>query len=158
MSSKFFKVIAVIISFGGIIMGVVLGFACEINTSDWYSSARYVFNTGLMFETWIVADLIALLFSWASAVLSKLERLEKKFCGNSEASSQSDLRSNIMGVVNSTVDKIKNYNAAAEFVNHFSNESPNPQTPQVNEWKSPKCGRINQNYTGTCGCGEPKPE
>ena len=26
-----------------------------------------------------------------------------------------------------------------------------------NEWKCPKCGVINQNYVGTCGCGEPKP-
>ena len=25
------------------------------------------------------------------------------------------------------------------------------------EWKCPKCGRVNQNYVGTCGCGEIKP-
>ena len=25
-----------------------------------------------------------------------------------------------------------------------------------NEWKCPKCGRVNQNYVGTCGCGELK--
>lgn len=30
-------------------------------------------------------------------------------------------------------------------------------TPSVGEWKCPKCGKINQNYTGTCGCGEVKP-
>lgn len=29
--------------------------------------------------------------------------------------------------------------------------------PTANEWKCPKCGRINQNYVGTCGCGEVKP-
>lgn len=27
-----------------------------------------------------------------------------------------------------------------------------------NEWKCPKCGRINQNYVGTCGCGCTKAE
>lgn len=27
----------------------------------------------------------------------------------------------------------------------------------ANEWKCPKCGVINQNYVGTCGCGEEKP-
>lgn len=25
------------------------------------------------------------------------------------------------------------------------------------EWKCPKCGRVNKNYVGTCGCGEVKP-
>lgn len=29
--------------------------------------------------------------------------------------------------------------------------------PNNNEWKCPKCGKINQNYVGTCGCGETKP-
>lgn len=43
-------------------------------------------------------------------------------------------------------------------------ESPKPvqsQTPvakpSVNEWQCPKCGKIHQNYVGTCGCGEQKP-
>ena len=27
----------------------------------------------------------------------------------------------------------------------------------TNEWKCPKCGKINQNYVGTCGCGQQKP-
>ena len=31
------------------------------------------------------------------------------------------------------------------------------KTPQNNEWKCPSCGKINQNYVGTCGCGEKKP-
>lgn len=25
------------------------------------------------------------------------------------------------------------------------------------EWKCPSCGQINQNYVGTCGCGQVKP-
>ncbi len=29
--------------------------------------------------------------------------------------------------------------------------------PSANEWKCPKCGKINQSYVGTCGCGEKKP-
>ena len=28
----------------------------------------------------------------------------------------------------------------------------------ANEWKCPKCGVINQNYVGTCGCGAQKPD
>lgn len=30
-------------------------------------------------------------------------------------------------------------------------------TPLQGEWKCSKCGRINQNYVGTCGCGQRKP-
>ena len=32
------------------------------------------------------------------------------------------------------------------------------QTLNKNEWICPKCGRTNQNYVGTCGCGEVKPK
>lgn len=28
----------------------------------------------------------------------------------------------------------------------------------ANEWKCPRCGRINRNYVGTCGCGKEKPD
>lgn len=31
------------------------------------------------------------------------------------------------------------------------------QEPGANEWKCPKCGKINKNYVGSCGCGEEKP-
>ena len=37
-------------------------------------------------------------------------------------------------------------------------EEPAPERqPLEYEWKCPKCGKINQNYVGTCGCGEKKP-
>lgn len=29
--------------------------------------------------------------------------------------------------------------------------------PSAGEWKCSQCGRINQNYTGTCGCGQQRP-
>jgi len=36
---------------------------------------------------------------------------------------------------------------------------PEPEIePEAHEWKCPSCGKINQNYVGTCGCGEPKPK
>ncbi len=31
------------------------------------------------------------------------------------------------------------------------------RTQGVGEWTCPKCGKINQNYVGTCGCGQVKP-
>lgn len=148
MNGKFFKTVAVFITLLGIVLGIVLGFACQINISNWYSSAKYTFNTGLMFETWIVADLIALFFTWMGAVLEKLEKIEVKLCGKIESNSQSEFKDNIMGTVNSTVDKIKS----------FSTASTENSVPTGNEWKCPNCGAINQNYTGTCGCGQQKPK
>lgn len=32
-----------------------------------------------------------------------------------------------------------------------------PITNKGYEWRCPKCGKVNQNYVGTCGCGEVKP-
>lgn len=148
MNGKFFKTVAVIITLLGIVLGIVLGFACQINISNWYSSAKYTFNTGLMFETWIVADLIALFFAWMSVVLAKIERIEEKICGKIVPNYQSEFKGNIMGTVNSTVDKIKS----------FSTASTENSVLTGNEWKCPNCGAINQNYTGTCGCGQQKPK
>ena len=37
-------------------------------------------------------------------------------------------------------------------------EEPPERVPEEHEWKCAKCGKINQNYVGTCGCGEPKPK
>lgn len=30
-------------------------------------------------------------------------------------------------------------------------------TPAQGEWKCPACGKVNQDYVGTCGCGQLKP-
>ena len=31
-------------------------------------------------------------------------------------------------------------------------------TPGIGEWKCPKCGKIHQNYVGSCGCGGERPK
>lgn len=121
MKSKTIKTVAVLLPLIGIIFGIILGFACEINTSNWYSSAKYIFNFGLMFETWMFFDLLALFFGWLASVLEKLENIERSVCE-----------------VNNIHEKLE-------------------MKPTENEWQCPKCGRINQNYVGTCGCGEVKP-
>ena len=47
---------------------------------------------------------------------------------------------------------------AAEGSGSPEGKSPVEDRPlTANEWKCPKCGRINQNYVGTCGCGEERP-
>lgn len=39
----------------------------------------------------------------------------------------------------------------------FKDANSTPAVPTGNEWKCTNCGKINQNYTGTCGCGQQKP-
>lgn len=39
----------------------------------------------------------------------------------------------------------------------FKDTNSAPAIPTGNEWKCPNCRKINQNYTGTCGCGQQKP-
>ena len=39
-----------------------------------------------------------------------------------------------------------------------SKEPDVDREPEAHEWKCPSCGKINQNYVGTCGCGEAKPK
>lgn len=56
----------------------------------------------------------------------------------SDSSYNSDLWKN-----NSDSTKLNSY--------HISQSGP---TVNVNFWKCPKCGKINANYVGTCGCGE----
>ena len=39
----------------------------------------------------------------------------------------------------------------------FRDSNTPKTTPSAGEWKCPQCGRINQNYVGTCGCGQNRP-
>lgn len=157
MSSKHLRVISVIIGIFGVIFGIILGATCKINTSEWYSSAKYVFNVGLMFETWIAFDLIVLLFNWCAAVLGKLENIERAICGDKAENTSSSYKT----LFNAAAEKMKTINTNTTPSNGtFETSTPtNPAPTHIseNEWKCPSCGKVNQNYTGTCGCGQQKP-
>lgn len=141
MKSKRMKAVASLLPLIGVIFGIILGFSCEVNVeTKWYNSASYVFNVGLMFETWIFFDLLALFFGWLASVLEKLENIEKSICGEiNTVNTDKPLNDYIQTAVNSIHNKID-------------------KKPTETEWKCPKCGKINQNYVGTCGCGEVKPK
>lgn len=140
MKSKTIKIVAVLLLFIGIIFGIVLVFACEITTHSGYYGTRQVFNVGLMFETWMVFDLLALFFGWLASVLEKLENIERSICGeNSTINANKPLNDYVQTAINSIHSKLE-------------------KEPTENEWKCPKCGSINQNYVGTCGCGQVKEE
>lgn len=161
--SSVFTVIAVIISLGGIVFGIILGAVCKINNADWSSSPRMGFNPGLMFQTWIIADIIALAFYWMSQVLCKLENIEKALGADGE---NETLLSGINNLINNTKNAVSNQNVAGSSTsantNTTVNRSYNAVPPEnreagANEWKCPNCGKINQNYVGSCGCGQTKP-
>lgn len=140
MKSKFLKVVALLLPLIGIIFGIILGFACKVNASDEWWYVKLKFNIGLMFETWIFFDLLALFFGWLASVLKKLENIERSICGVSCA--------------RNTNTPLNSYVQTAE--NQIHSEL-NIESPE-NAWICPKCGKINQNYVSTCGCGERKPE
>ncbi len=159
MSSKSLRVIAAIIGIFGVIFGIILGATAEINISEEWYSTKYVFNTGLMFETWIVFDLIVLFFNWCAAILSKLENIEKNICGDNVESSESKNKS----IFSSATEKMKtmaniNSNSGVGVTGISSMTNSEPLHISNNEWKCPNCGKVNQSYTGTCGCGEEKPK
>lgn len=65
---------------------------------------------------------------------------------------------------------IEYFSDTSSVVNHNSTYMTTPSTspifkdsntpivkPSGDEWKCPKCGKINQKYVGTCGCGQLKP-
>lgn len=47
-----------------------------------------------------------------------------------------------------------NYNTPGSSI--FKEGNAAVATPSKGEWKCPKCGKINSNYVGTCGCGQLK--
>lgn len=47
---------------------------------------------------------------------------------------------------------------SSRFCSNCSNRLQSPPVQAANsQWKCPNCGRINQDYVGTCGCGQVKP-
>lgn len=39
----------------------------------------------------------------------------------------------------------------------YNNVEKVDKKPSGDEWKCPRCGKINANYVGSCGCGQTKP-
>lgn len=131
MKSSFYKVITGIIAVLGFIGGIVLGNTVKV----------YDFNTWLMIESWIATTILCLIFY---GIASALEYLEELGAGENNSS-------NISTSYNAYNDRL-----SAQPI--FRDEKPISKTLTENEWKCPKCGKINQNYVGTCGCGTNKPE
>lgn len=59
----------------------------------------------------------------------------------------------------STLNEISekmDYKGVPSKQSNSSGISANANIPKSGEWKCNKCGKINPNYVGTCGCGTPR--
>lgn len=139
MTSKGAKAFALVTMVIGIVFGIVMGAYYQVDVNDSIWSKDYEFNGMLMIKTWMIFDAIGFFFLWLSSALRKLENIEKALCNENPKS---------------TVP-VNTYNSAL-FKNSGTESAPKGQ-PSSGEWKCSKCGKVNQNYVGTCGCGEVKP-
>lgn len=53
-------------------------------------------------------------------------------------------------------DGAKEYEKYTDEIYNINKSTEVRNINQVECWQCPKCGRVNKNYVGTCGCGERK--
>lgn len=87
----------------------------------------------------ILAQFICYLVYGFGVIVSNHERQEKEYINE-----YTKIPSESSGVYNGSLFK------------NMDNERAPKGQPAAGEWKCSKCGKINQNYVGTCGCGEVK--
>lgn len=133
MRSTVYKAITGIIALLGFIGGIVLGNTIKVSG----------FNTWIMICSWVSTALLCMIFY---GIASALEYLEELGAGQSNSS-------NTQTSYNANNDRLS---SETIFKDERQTEKM-PVMPVTKEWKCPKCGKINQNYVGTCGCGESKP-
>lgn len=143
---KFFQTTAFIIAIGGLIYGIILGAVCQYNAgSSW--NTDYKFNIGLMFQTWIFSDIIALAFFLGAHLLDALERIEKSLNG------AINKKQDGFFIGDSLKDIIKFTNK----LNAQSNEESKTNN-NASFWYCPKCGTKNSMDNTTCKCGTANPK
>ncbi len=131
MRSNIFKGLTIVILILGLIGGIVLGF--QIPSVN-YNTLSSEFNFGLMIGSWIGTAILSFIFYGVYSILLYLEQLGA-------------------GDENITVN-------TSSYQNVNDNNSKNNKSEEKadsSSWKCPICGKVNQNYVGTCGCGTTKP-
>lgn len=157
--SNFFIIISVMITIGGLIFGIVLGNVCKYDYSSWSSSPKYMFNVGLMFQTWIISDIISLAFYWMACVLGKMENIEMALGAENNSGSFLSEINNRLNNRNTVVNSADNNSFGhVETPDNVDTVSPQNVISGDDEWVCPNCGNVHKNFVGSCGCGQMRPK
>ncbi len=120
----------------GLISGIVLGITLKnflFCILDWVGTFLFV---TIYFGIGVIIENQSVLFGYLNTIYENTTSNKEKEKNNSPT----QLFRNIHVEKNESNEKKKEEKKAS-----------------ANEWRCPKCGKINQNYVGTCGCGELKP-
>lgn len=101
-------------------------------------------NFFVALQTWISAAILTLVFVFLGSVLDSLDKISNQLSALKEEKNLPYTGASAPGSIA----------AAPIFQDHRQTK---PAAPGTNEWACPQCGKVNQNYVGTCGCGEEKP-
>ena len=128
--------VSAIIVFIVFMVGALAG-AIVVWVQEWMD-ARAIVGLGVLAGGAAVSFFFALLVRGFGIIVSHYERAENEY------------------KYRTTPHSSNSYNGSL-FKNMNNNLAPKGSVVS-GEWKCPKCGRVNQNYVGTCGCGEIKPK
>lgn len=128
MKSQTFKTITGVIGILGVIGSILSGFIFKTVEFDSGYNVSEKFNIQLLIGGLISTLLICLVFYGISCILQYLEDIKNKF----------DVKETIP-------------------TKNTIHSKPTTVEKDENTWECPNCGKINQNYVGTCGCGTLKP-
>ncbi|MBE6794131.1 MAG: zinc ribbon domain-containing protein [Ruminococcaceae bacterium] len=155
MSSKYFRIQGTIVIIVGIVLGIILGNYYKIDIDDSYYRETYVFNFWMFLLISGITDVLGSLLIGVATIIDKLD--------NNVPLKSNTVGSNPVNGGTSSVRICRNCGAtispsATVCTTCGANLKVRAAAPSQNAWICPKCGRENQNYVGTCGCGEIKPK
>ena len=128
MKSQTFKTITGVIGILGVIGSILSGFIFKTIKFGSGFNVFKKFNIQLCIGGLISTLIICLVFYGISCILLYLEDIKGKL----------DKKETIP-------------------TKNIISSKPTPVKEDENTWECPSCGKINQNYVGTCGCGTIKP-
>ena len=145
-NGKIFKIIGVIVAIIGFVSGIAGGFLFPAVNVDYSKYLGFLtkthFNFVFMFACWVSTAFLCIFIFGIAYILECLGIIHNVLYKLETGNKSSVGGENIEPIIARKQD--------------FGSKSRRIGTID-GEWKCPKCGRINANYVGTCGCGEHKP-
>lgn len=146
------KALAKVVFVIGILISVIGGLVSSIALG----SVMHGFAILVFFGSVVVGVIAAYISSMFLYGFGELISNSKKLVENGNA--PQEFNSNTANTNISAEQQTANVSNNTTMSQPATKESEEKEAePNSNEWKCPKCGKIHQNYVGTCGCGEKKP-